>query len=385
MLFEIPQSELDKDFVWNVSIKKTTLGAGFGGQSVSSRVVRWMKRGDRILLLEHGLQHHGAMPTIRSRRPSPTPTIRRSSARCRCWRTRANGDAGRRRDVALHGRGVAGVLGARRHRRPRRWRADRSFLERAVSFPENINVEATLTFTGGAADAGGGGGGGGGGGAARGMRGPSGTVRRAPQHDEAAGDADDAAQLRRARRLRHRQPRVDFGTDEHRSVRKRIINRFRLEKKDPNAAMSDPVKPIVFYIDPATPAKWVPFVKRGVESWQPAFEAAGFRNAIDARDAPKDPEWSAEDARYSVIHWVPTHDRERSRTSTIRAAARFCRPTIDVYPNVADVRPDVVLRAGGRRRQARAAAAAARRAAAASCCASSSRIRSATRSASRTT
>ncbi|HBY58383.1 MAG TPA: hypothetical protein DEH78_01085, partial [Solibacterales bacterium] len=83
----------------------------------------------------------------------------------------------------------------------------------------------------------------------------------------------------------------------------------RLEKKDPNAAISDPVKPIVYYIDPATPKKWVPYMKRGVEKWQSAFEEAGFRNAIIAKEAPtpeEDPEWSAEDARYSVIRWLPS-------------------------------------------------------------------------------
>ena len=160
---------------------------------------------------------------------------------------------------------------------------------------------------------------------------------------------------------------VDFGTDEHRSVRKRIINRFRLEKKDPNAAVVRPVKPIVFYIDPATPAKWVPFVKTGVESWQPAFEAAGFRNAIEANDAPKnDPEWSAEDARYSVIHWVPTQTEAQSLINDPRSG-EILSASLDVYPNVAHVRSDVVLRAGRRRRQARAATAAARRSAAASC------------------
>ena len=114
-------------------------------------------------------------------------------------------------------------------------------------------------------------------------------------------------------------------------MRKRIINRFRLEKKDPNAAVSEPVKPIVFYIDPATPAKWVPYVKRGVESWQAAFEAAGFRNAIGARDAPKnDPEWSAEDARYSIVRWVPTQNESAvdsscdPRSGEILAATSTC-------------------------------------------------------------
>jgi hypothetical protein len=69
------------------------------------------------------------------------------------------------------------------------------------------------------------------------------------------------------------------------------------------------VKPIVYWIDPATPAKWVPYLKKGVESWQPAFEAAGFKNAIIAKDAPtkeQDPDWSPEDARYSVIRWLPS-------------------------------------------------------------------------------
>src|SRR5215213_5894621 len=102
---------------------------------------------------------------------------------------------------------------------------------------------------------------------------------------------------------------MDYGQDEHRAPRTRYIARCRLEKKDPDAALSEPVKPIVYYIDRATPAKWVPYLKRGVESWQEAFEAAGFKRAIVAKDAPsieQDPDWSPEDARYSVIRWLPS-------------------------------------------------------------------------------
>ena len=73
---------------------------------------------------------------------------------------------------------------------------------------------------------------------------------------------------------------IDYGRDVHRAQRVRYINRWRLEKKDPNAELSEPIKPIVYYIDPATPAKWAPWLKRGVEDWQKAFEAAGFKNAI---------------------------------------------------------------------------------------------------------
>ncbi|CAN5755625.1 hypothetical protein BH24ACI5_BH24ACI5_22370 [soil metagenome] len=86
--------------------------------------------------------------------------------------------------------------------------------------------------------------------------------------------------------------KIDYSLDEHRAPRLRYITRWRLEKKDPNAALSEPVKPITYYIDPATPKKWIPYLKAGVESWQPAFEAAGFKNAVIAKD--------------SVIRWLPS-------------------------------------------------------------------------------
>ena len=72
-------------------------------------------------------------------------------------------------------------------------------------------------------------------------------------------------------------------------------------------------------------------MKKGIESWQPAFEAAGFKNAIVAKEAPtpeQDPDWSPEDARYSVIRWLPsTTENASGRTSTIRAPARSSRRT----------------------------------------------------------
>lgn len=88
-----------------------------------------------------------------------------------------------------------------------------------------------------------------------------------------------------------------------------VITRFRLEKKTPSAAVSDPAKPIVFYIGPGVPKRWRPYIKAGVELWKPAFEAAGFSNAITAVDAPDpsvDPNWSVEDITHNVIRWVPT-------------------------------------------------------------------------------
>ncbi|MCY4746744.1 zinc-dependent metalloprotease [Pelomonas sp. UHG3] len=103
--------------------------------------------------------------------------------------------------------------------------------------------------------------------------------------------------------------RMDFGAGLQEARQQRVITRWRLEKKDPAAALSEPVKPIVWYIDKATPTALVPFVKKGIEAWNIAFEAAGFKNAVQARPYPtaeEDPEFDPEDVRYSVIRWVPS-------------------------------------------------------------------------------
>src|SRR4029079_12327500 len=72
----------------------------------------------------------------------------------------------------------------------------------------------------------------------------------------------------------------DFSKDKNENFWVRYVNKWRLEKKDPTAAMSEPVKPIVYYIDHTVPEKYRPYIKKGVERWQQAFEAAGFKNAI---------------------------------------------------------------------------------------------------------
>ena len=104
---------------------------------------------------------------------------------------------------------------------------------------------------------------------------------------------------------------IDYGLDEQRATERCFITRWRLEPSDPAAfargELVDPIDPIVYYIDPATPMKWREYLKQGVEDWQIAFEAAGFSNAIIARDAPtpeEDPDWNAEDSRYSVIRYL---------------------------------------------------------------------------------
>ena len=84
-----------------------------------------------------------------------------------------------------------------------------------------------------------------------------------------------------------------------------VIRRWHLEKENPDAPTSDPVEPIVFWIENTTPPEYREAVRTGALAWNQAFESAGFSNAIIAMDAPDDPEWSPEDARYSVIRYLP--------------------------------------------------------------------------------
>lgn len=123
---------------------------------------------------------------------------------------------------------------------------------------------------------------------------------------------------------RYFDPRVGFFTDNYIDYDKnpqgikqiQMITRWRLEPKPEDmeaykrGELVEPAKPIVYYIDPATPKKWVPYLIAGVNDWQAAFERAGFKNAIIGKVAPtpeEDSTWSLEDARYSAIVYMPSN------------------------------------------------------------------------------
>jgi hypothetical protein len=299
MFYEIPKRELDKDFLWNTQLKKTTINVGYGGQTVGSRVVRWTQRGDRVLLVNVDY-------TLVADPASPLSAQANVPAIIRAFNVAAYAPSGDPViDVTSFFTTDVPEFSARGRVGGRGMDASRTFLEKAVSFPENINVEVTATYTTGAADpaADAGGGRGGRGGGARSL---SATVLvhhsmvKLPEKPMMARLFDERVGY-------FTQSLVDYGTGEQVPMPKRYIARYRLEKKDPNAEVSEPIKPIVYWIDPATPKKFVKYVKQGIEDWQPAFEAAGFKNAIIAKEAPpNDPDWSGEDARYSVIRWLPS-------------------------------------------------------------------------------
>ncbi|MBW7934938.1 MAG: zinc-dependent metalloprotease, partial [Gemmatimonadaceae bacterium] len=183
--------------------------------------------------------------------------------------------------------------------------ATRTFFERVATFPTNIETEATITInatpTPTASPFGGGA--------------PAGAGQAPPQSESyllhwsmvKLPEKPMMPRLCDARVGYFRTTSIDFSRPEQRSESRCFITRYRLEKKDPSAAISEPVKPIEYWIDPATPEWLKPWVRKAIESWQPAFEAAGFKNGIVAREAPaNDPDWSPEDARYSVIRWLPS-------------------------------------------------------------------------------
>ena len=116
--------------------------------------------------------------------------------------------------------------------------------------------------------------------------------------------------------------KIDYSSDKLKSDEFNIIRRWRLEPNNIEAynkgELTEPIKPIIYYLDPATPMKWRPYFKKGIEDWNIAFEKAGFKNAIIAKDPPnkeENPDFSPEDIRYSTIRYVASKTRNATGPS----------------------------------------------------------------------
>ena len=301
--YEIPASELGKDFLWVGQIAKTTIGVGYGGQALANHVVRWERKDNRVFLRSvlYEVVADAKLPVAQA------VSAANNNAIVMAFNIEAFGknDAPVIEVTRLFTTDVP-ELSARVRLRARAFDAQRSFLERVTPYPTNIEVEATHTYTASTDPPAAGPGAPVNPFQPTGMRGATATV---VMHYSMVKlpEVPMTPRLFDSRVGYFSLSQMDFGRDEPKATSRRYITRYRLEKKDPSAEMSEPVKPIVYYIDPATPAKWVPYIKKGIEDWQPAFEAAGFRKAILAKEAPTDdPAWAAEDARYSVVRWLPS-------------------------------------------------------------------------------
>ena len=302
--YEIPRHELGNQYLWNTQIAKTTVGAGYGGGQVANRVVAWELRNNRVYLrdINFSITAKPDTPIAEAVKDANNDTI------IMAFNVAAYHDGDPVIDVSRLFNTDVPEFSARQHIGATSFDASRSFIDHIATFPENVETEVTATYTRTGNGGGATGGGRGGGLGVSSMRGTSATLVlhhsmvRLPEKpmmprmfDERVGYFTSA--------------QLDYTADEYRARNVRYIARWRLEKKDPAAALSEPVKPIVYYIDAATPPKWVPWLIKGVEDWNEAFAAAGFKNAIVGKPAPtakQDPEWSPEDVRHSVIRWLPS-------------------------------------------------------------------------------
>lgn len=292
VLYEIPKPMLDRVFLWSVELTRTPPGS-FSGTSIGATMVRWEERGDKVLLRSVNTRSRasgGGRIAMTVNDSNVDPIIR-------ALKVEATGPDGSlvvdvsrllKGDVAEFN--VKGAFGGGN------LDTERSFLDRVVAYPENVNAYVDVTYAGGAAA-------------------PTGRTGRAVGGPSSTGTVLHSMALLPKEPMQGRlwdsrvgyfSERVeDYGTDYHGMKEYRYIARYRLEKKDPKARLSEPVKPIVYYVSREVPDKWREYVKKGIEDWQPAFEEAGFKNAILAKDAPDDPNWSPEDVRHSVIRWAP--------------------------------------------------------------------------------
>jgi hypothetical protein len=294
--YEIPKDGFDKLMLWQAEVVKGPSGVTYGGYSLGSRYLRWDRRGNKVYLWQVSFEKRGDGKAIQIAVDSANmDSIIYSfsvEAEGKDRSTVINVTSLYLTDVMdLSVKGAVGSGGGIDQ--------NRSYLEDIKAFPTNIEARSLLTFTGG-----------GGGGFGKGPAFGGGAKSYSAVVHYSLVMLPERPMMGRLF-----DPRVGYFTRSFENYHSskawmeklQYIARFRLEKKDPAADVSEPIKPIVFYVSREVPEKWRPYIMKGIEDWKPAFEKAGFQNAIIAKEAPDartDPNWDPEDARHSVIRWV---------------------------------------------------------------------------------
>jgi hypothetical protein len=300
--FEIDNAMLGRDFLLVSRISGVPAGSGgfqSAGSSVNERMVRWERRDNTMMLRSISVDSYAdpSTPIAKSVSENNFAPILASFPIAAFGKDNSSAVIDVTDFFSADTPALSGLPAAtRRTYGVQRFDAARSFISDIRSFPTNVEVRHVQTFA--ATDAPG---------------------------DRSGGSV--SLEMRQSIVLLPKVPmrprvfdprvgyftveRVNYGLDQQKAATETFIARWRLEPKDPAAyargEVVEPVKPIVYYIDPATPPKWKPYVKEGVEQWQKVFEKAGFKNAIVAKDPPtkaEDPDWDPDDARYSMVRWA---------------------------------------------------------------------------------
>ena len=295
LYYEIPLDLLGREMLLLTRIARTADGLGYGGSKTNTSTIRWERDKERVFLRRVSYRNFAddtaaISQAVRNSNFEPIlmafdiEVMSEDSMAAVIEVTDLFTD-----DVAL-----IGLPSFRREQYSvRRLDEDRTYIVRATAYPTNVEVRRVVTYD-----------------ASQSPSTGSNTISMEMHHSMLLLPDDPMEPRLCDERVGFfSTSRTDYGLDEQRAETRCFITRWRLEPSDPEryarGVPVDPVKPIVYYIDPATPPKWVPYLKQGVEDWQPAFEQAGFSNAIIAADAPTDdPNWSPEDARYSVIRYL---------------------------------------------------------------------------------
>ncbi len=295
--YVIPNEELGKEFLLVTRIAKTADNVGYGGQKANTQVVRWDRKNDKVLLRVVGYSNRASedSPIYEAVRNSNLEPIIKSFD-IKAYNEDTTGVV---IDVSSLFTGDVAGLGLQSSRRTslkvRRVDGDRSYIESIKSFPTNIEVRHVLTYDATAAPS----------------NGSTNTITLEMAQSMVSLPDDPMTPRLCDERVGLFSVRfTEFDEEQHRSETTCYITRYRLVPKDPAAyargELVEPVDQIVYYIDQNTPELWREALIQGVNDWQRSFEAAGFKNAIIGKMAPtaeEDPDFSPEDARYSVLRY----------------------------------------------------------------------------------
>lgn len=295
--YEIPDALLGDEMLLVSRIAATANNIGYGGMKANTQVIRWQRQDKNVLLRIVSYENVAdeEEPIYQAVRNSNFEPIIKS------FKIEAlNQDTtGVVIDVTSLFTDDVATIGLQKFRRDqfkvRRLDKSRSYISSAKSYPQNIEVKHVLTYEAGSPPS----------------NGSSNTISIEMNQSMIMLPEDPMQPRLCDKRVGFFSVSMtDYGRDAQRAEERCYITRWRLEPSDPAAyargELVEPVKPIVYYIDPATPEKWRPYLKEGVNDWNKAFEEAGFKNAIMAKDPPspeEDPEFSPEDVRYSVIRY----------------------------------------------------------------------------------
>ncbi len=300
--YEIPDSLLTREMLTVTRISKTATGIGFGGGKQNTEVHKWERKNNNILLrtVSHEIYAADSLPIHEAVVNSNFEPIVGSFAikAIRKDSTSTNYVI----DVTdLYTKDVQ-TLGlpdrSRKQYKVSRLDDSRSYIDTIRSYPENIEIRHVKTYNAGN---------------------PPSNASTGSISLEFSNSMILLPEVPMERRYFDERVgwfargQTDYGLKNQESKTVRYLDRWRLEVKDEDiekferGELVEPKKQIVYYIDRATPEQWIPYIKQGIEDWQVAFEAAGFKNAIIAKDPPtkeEDPDWSPEDVRYSVVRYL---------------------------------------------------------------------------------